>query len=128
MDSIKVKKSQLLEVLKKNKEAHREIFLEAVDGYRKQVTKLLEERLWMIKQGKKINLYFGLTEPVDQTKDYERAIGMLQMSLDEVVELSERDYQCYVLDDWSWKNQFLASNALYSSTAAATVATMQATA
>jgi hypothetical protein len=25
--------------------------------------------------------------------------------------LSERDFQCYVLDDWDWKQKFLAASA-----------------
>jgi hypothetical protein len=116
-----------LEILRKNKQEHKEIFLEALEGYRKQVVKLLEERLERVKNGKNFDLYFHLTQPVDQTKDYERAIGMLEMSLGDDVELSEMDYQQYVLDDWNWKTNFLTSNAFYSQKAAATVAATMTT-
>jgi hypothetical protein len=42
---------------------------------------------------------------------------MLEMALAEEVELSEEDYQQYVMDEWSWREVFLTSNASYSSTA-----------
>jgi hypothetical protein len=44
---------------------------------------------------------------------------MLEMALANEVELSEEDYQQYVMDDWSWKEELLTSNARYSSTASA---------
>ena len=122
MEKIVVKKAKLLEILKKNKEEHREIFVEALEGYKKKVIDLLESRLAAIKSGLKVNLYFQVTEPVDQTKDYERAIGMLEMSLEDEVELNEQDYKCYVMDDWTWKHQFLTSNPFYSGKAASTLA------
>jgi hypothetical protein len=39
------------------------------------------------------------------------------MSTDTVVELSEQEFRQYVMDDWSWKHNFLASNAMYSAAA-----------
>lgn len=122
MEKITVNKAELMEKLKKNREEHREIFLEALDGFRKKAIQMLEERLTLAKAGKYFDLYLHIVQPVDQTKDYDRAIKMLEMSIDASVELSERDFQQYVLDDWSWKDQFLTSNSLYSGKAAAMVA------
>lgn len=51
---------------------------------------------------------------MDQTKDYDMAIGMLRMSVDEYITLEEEDYKCYVLDQWRWKQQFSTSNRGYS--------------
>jgi hypothetical protein len=44
---------------------------------------------------------------------------MLEMALADEVELSEEDYRQYVMDDWSWREEFLTSDARYSSTASA---------
>ena len=114
MQSIKVSKATLLAVLVKNRAAHRAIFEEAMDGYRKEVIKQLDAQLNRAKAGKRVNLAFALYEPQDQTKDYDRAIGMLEMSLEDDILLAENDFKCYVLDDWSWKQKFLASNSTYS--------------
>ena len=119
MKDILVKKSTLIEKLKKNRAAHHKIFEEALVGYRKQAIKLLDQQLKRAKSGKKFHTYIVLTVPQDQTKDYDRAIGMLAMDLSDEVALSENDYRCYVLDEWNWKDQFLSTNSAYSRTASA---------
>ena len=88
-------------------------------GYKIQATKLLKEHLLRVQAGKNVRAHIVLTQAVNQTRSYDRIIGMLEMALAEEVELSEEDYQQYVMDDWSWKEEFLTSNARYSSTASA---------
>lgn len=122
MKAIRVSKAKLLATLQTNRLNHRKIFEEAIEGYKQAVISELERRLNDAKANKKVSLYFQLTQPVDQTKDYDRAIGMLTMSLDTEIELTEQDFACYVLDDWGWKRQFLTSNSFYSKTAADTIA------
>lgn len=117
MRDIRVSKSKLIETLKKNREAHRKIFLEACDGYRKKAIELLDAELKKAKAGKQFQIYFSLGQPVDQTKDYDRVIGMLTLDTEDFILLSEVDYRQYVLDDWNWKANFMASNAFYSKTA-----------
>lgn len=117
MNDIKVKKSELLDVLKKNRKQHRQIFLEATEGYRKAAIAELDSMLADAKDGRKIRRSLSLTEPQDQTRDYDRAIRMMEMSQDDIIELDESDFAQYVLDDWSWKRQFLFSNSAYSATA-----------
>lgn len=119
MNAIKVKKSELLDVLKKNREQHRKIFLEAQEGYKHAAIKELDSMLDDARAGKRIRRSMTLVEPQDQTSDYDRAIRMLEMSQDEVIELEEHDFMQYVLDDWGWKHQFLHSNSVYSATALA---------
>lgn len=125
MDAVRVSKKTLLETLKKNRAEHRKIFLEALEGYRKEAIKQLEQQLERAKKGKKFDIYISLEQPQDQTKDYDRAIGMLELSLDTEVTLAESDYRNYVLDEWGWKGQFLSSNRAYSATAAATLDFME---
>lgn len=113
MDSIKVKKSELLEKLKVNRDAHKDIFDRACEGYRKMAIDLLEQMLSEAKAGKVIRRKVELQEPINQTKDYNRAIAMLEMAQDDIIELSEHDFAQYVLDDWSWKDQFTTTNSRY---------------
>ena len=113
MNAIKVKKEKLLTILKENMERHKKIFLDALKGYRKIVIEILDKNIAKAKSGGKIITYVSLKEPVDQTQDYERVIGMLQMADDIIVELSEADYTRYVLDNWSWSEQFYTTNSGY---------------
>ena len=113
MENVKVNKGDIVVVLKKNRDEHRTIFLSAVEGYRKRAIEILEENIAIIKKGKLERLYVTLPVPEDHTKDYDRAIKMLEMSVDLEIELSEKDFKQYVLDDWSWQQDFLASNTAY---------------
>lgn len=120
MKAIRVSKAKLIETLTQNRSNHRKIFEEALEGYRRTVITELERRLEDAKANKKVSLYIQLTQPVDQTKDYDRVLGMLNLSLDTEIELSEQDFAAYVMDDWGWKKQFITSNAFYSKIASDT--------
>lgn len=113
MHTIKVNKSELLSKLRDNRKAHRAIFEEACEGYRKQVVAELTAMLDEAKSGKRIRRSVNLIEPIDQTKDYDRAIMMLEMSTDTIIEITQQEFAQYVMDDWSWKNQFTATNFTY---------------
>ena len=116
MNAINVKKSELLDVLRKNREQHRKIFLEAQESYRTAVIKELDFMLEEARSGRRIKRAVELTEPVDQTREYDRVIRMMEMSVDETIPLEEHEFRCYVLDEWGWKASFLASNRHYSKT------------
>ena len=60
-----------------------------------------------------IDSNLGLVYPQDHGKDYERAIKMMELSVFDEVRLSVEEYDCYVLNNWEWKQQFLATNAFY---------------
>ena len=119
MKNVKIEKEKLLVSLRTNRETHRAIFLEAQAGYREVVIERLDALLADAREGRRITSSFSIEEPMDQTRDYDRAIKMLEMSFDDVIELSEQDFRCYVMDDWSWKDDFLFSNSAYSVTASA---------
>jgi hypothetical protein len=78
MKSIMVKKDKLLDLLRNNRDGHRKIFLEALEGYREQAIRELECMLREAKRGKRIRRRVQLVEPMDQTKDYDRAIRMME--------------------------------------------------
>jgi hypothetical protein len=55
--------------------------------------------------------------PEDHSKDYDRAIRMVELSVYDNVELTEAQFESYVLNNWDWKQSFLASNAGYATSA-----------
>ena len=113
MQEVKVKKVELLKKLQENRKAHKETFDKACEGYRQEVIEKLDLALADAKKGKKINSYLRFEEPVNQTKDYDRAIMMVTMSVDDVLELTEHEFKQYVMDDWSWKDQFMTTDSVY---------------
>lgn len=118
MDKITVIKEELIPILEKNREAHRAIFEEAIAGFREKVIVRLDEMIEAAKANKHFDQYIGLARPDDHTKDYDRVIQMLKMDTSATVTLDQRDFVAFVQDDWGWREQWLASNSMYSATAA----------
>lgn len=110
---VTVKRDELLEKLKTNRDAHRAIFLKALEGYRTEAIKELDSMLSDARDGKRIRRAIMLIEPEDHTRDYNRVINMLTMCVSEVVFVTESEFAQYVEDDWNWKRQFIESTRGY---------------
>lgn len=113
MNAIRVKKDDLLAKLRANRENHKAVFDKAAEGYRAKVVSVLEERIADARQGKLPTLIFNLPMPMNQTAQYDRAIGMLEMTIEDTIELEEHDYQQYVMDEWGWSAATTATNSFY---------------
>lgn len=115
MDEITVRKDILLEVLRKNRKEHRDIFLEAQKNYRALVIERLDAKLKQAREGSPLHLkeLIAIVEPQDHTKEYNRAIGMLEMSTEPKVVLREHEYKQYVEDNWEWTRSWAVSNSGY---------------
>jgi len=117
MRPVRVDKKTVLKKLKENRKTHRDIFEEVVIGYRAEVIKQLEKHIKQMKSGKPKRTYISIPSPEDHTDDYDVAIEMLEMSLDDSIDMDTETFQAFYKDDWGWKQQFLASNSGYSQTA-----------
>ena len=113
MSNVTCKKAEILAALRKNRDAHRDIFLAAQNGYRKEVIAELEKSLKDAREGRNVQTTIELEAPEDHTKDYDRIIRMLEMSVKDEIEVSELQFQQYVLDDWTWKFHFASNSARY---------------
>lgn len=63
-----------------------------------------------------VDASLGLVYPEDHSQDYERAIRMMQASVFDQVRLTPQEFDAYVLNNWEWKKQFIASNTFYVNT------------
>lgn len=117
MKSVKIKNIDLLDVLKKNRETHVNEFNTATEEYRKDAIIELKSNLKQAQNGGEIVLYSALTQPQNYVASYDTAIKMLEMSADELIELTMSEFQQYVEDNWTWKGNFLASTSMYSAKA-----------
>jgi hypothetical protein len=113
MNAVKVKREDLLTKVRANREAHRELFLKAQEGYRKLVIEELNKMLADARAGLPIKRSVSLTEPSDHTKDYDRVVAMLEMSVDETITLEAHDFDQYVMDNWDWSRFALSTNTAY---------------
>lgn len=106
---MKINKEKLKAEVKANRDDHRELFEEALEGFREKAIANLEARIQEIRDGGQISLYLDLQQPEDHTDDYDRVLEMLEFEVEETVTLTEQEFAQYVQDNWGWKNAFAAT-------------------
>lgn len=138
MQSVKVSKAALLEKLHENRQKHGEQFEEAVIEFRraienrlqafafgpaKELARLTQERGTTIDRVLKdldeqlrseefsdLVVLRGMA-PKHNLKDYDRAIAMVEMSVDDEIELQQHEFRELVLDEWDWSDRLSTTRA-----------------
>jgi len=115
MKQVRVKKEELLSILRKNKAEHRDIFLKAQVKFREAAIEELDRMLKAAREGQPFVLerIARLIQPKDYTGEYDRAIKMLEMSVDTAVEVTAQEFQNFVQDVWNWSRDWALSNSKY---------------
>lgn len=113
MNTIKVRREELLDALRKNREAHREVFLRSLEGFKKKAIEILEEKLATARKGIRDSVFVNLQRPTDQTREYDRWIRAMEMETRDEIELTMQDFGTYIMDEWNWKAQFTATTSQY---------------
>lgn len=111
--SVTVDRERLLATLKENLKTHVVEYDEAVIAYREEASKALRRRANEIKGGDSLDPNIDLPRPQSYAADYERAISMVEWSVESEVVLDEHEFRCYVLDEWAWKSSFASNTRSY---------------
>lgn len=117
MNIVKVKRTELLSKIKANRKTHRDLFLKAQVGYRKDVIDELDKMLSDARSGKNMRTSINIPAPEDHSEDYDCIISMLEMSTEKIITISAGEFQMYVMDNWGWKMDVLRTNSFYASKA-----------
>jgi uncharacterized beta-barrel protein YwiB (DUF1934 family) len=116
MNAVKINRLELLTIVKENATKHLIAYDEAVEDYKKVVLKIATDNLALAQTGDIsafIKMKNNIQAPSNYATSYTRAIRMLELSVDEVIEVEEDVFNQLVLDEWTWKNNFVATGALY---------------
>lgn len=113
MKNVTVNTLWLLGVVKKNREAHRDEYEKAFEGYREECIRCLQENLDALKSGAIRRVVISEDAPDDHTKDYTRVLEMLNASVDDQVTLTAMEFSNFALDEWGWKEMWVTSNSKY---------------
>lgn len=113
MDSVKVKKGDLRARIQLNRDKHHTEYMEAFTGYKRACIQALETNLEAFRAGTRQRIVINEQPPEDHTKDYDRVLTMLDMSVDDEVTLDVSAFSQYVMDDWGWKQIWATSNSKY---------------
>jgi len=114
MENVKVKKGELLAKLKENLKAHVEEFKLAHAAWVEQTIAVHKLQIKSLKETSNTSpdAKFGPV-PTSQATSYERAIAMLEMSVEDEIVLDAHEFDQYVLDNWTWSHSFKSVSAAY---------------
>ena len=136
---IEVDRVKLIEALKANRERHVAQYHEAVEGYREAALEILNKAkasavARMERNFEKIRMDLEAFDPENgasdrikliqsetvempvprnYAKDYDAAIDIAEWDVNDKLKLSFAEFQCFVRDEWDWKNDFLTNSAMY---------------
>lgn len=113
-----VRTSDLLEKLQENREKHIAEYTKARKTWLRQAVKKLRKVADKAEKTKKLNNdsfapLHELPKPVSYAKSYDVMIARLEAEVEDTVELDERDFNAYWLDNWDWSGMFVGTTSLY---------------
>lgn len=140
---VQVNRKELIETLKKNRELHIQEYDVAKKGYREtlrqKIVSAFDDAISSIDKKRtallswadsltdveisKVNDNFTLLNginlemrvPRSYAKEYNTAIDIAVWDVRDTLELSYAEFQCFVRDEWDWKQEFQQISALYTS-------------
>lgn len=122
--SMSFPKKIVIETLTKNRDTHKIAYQDNVTNWLKSVLeKSCDLEKAIKKPAKEVNVkdvrvsmeeIHKLTPPTHFLPAYDRAIEMLNLSLDENIQMNADQYKEYMKDEWDWKKQWQYSNSKYS--------------
>lgn len=118
MNSVKMKRDELLAIVRENKIKHMSEYLESVSDYKKLVLKIANDNLNLAVTGDLAKIKGTMmvpSAPHSYENDYARAARMLELSVDDIIEIEDSVFNQLVLDEWHWKHSFTSSIAAYKS-------------
>jgi hypothetical protein len=116
MENVTVLKAVLIEKVSKNRATHIYEYAETINGYRIKVDEIMSA------EASKANLWHDVDfsaiyklaqKPESHEKEYDRALAMLEMSVDDQITLTQQEFEQLVMDEWQWKQAFTLSGSLY---------------
>jgi hypothetical protein len=113
MREVKVPKQKLQEKVKANRDQHRGQYEKAIKGWRREAMRICQTAIEECEKGSLVTRIITEAPPQDHTKDYDRVLAMLEMSVDTELTLDQQTFRQYALDDWQWKEEWVGSNSKY---------------
>lgn len=115
MNNVKVKQAELLTNLKINLKQHKIDVKEALEARHNEIEEYFIQAQETMSNNPsyqpKENINFPL--PQDNSAEYSRAIRMVEMSVETIIELTEDQFDKLVMDNWHWKQDLIRTSAIY---------------
>lgn len=114
MNEVKVEKQRLLGELEKNLDQHSRELEELKTERQKAVLNYFESEKQKVQSDSKYQPEIkSFPMPESHIKDYKKVIKMVEMSVENEIVLTDRQFSEYVMDDWNWKVGFNLTKSMY---------------
>jgi hypothetical protein len=113
IEKITVDRIKLLGIIKINLEKYEAIYTSSIDAYWKLAERKISKMLERVKQQRQINTYLDLNFPIDHREDYKLIINILEMLEDEKIQVTPQEFSKYVLNNWTWREDFIMQTTSY---------------
>ena len=122
MQEVNVKRTDLIAKIQENRDRHANTFKAAQDGYLETVRHAFDGWDKKLNHGpnapietaiKAVAQVSTFHAPTSHLEEYDRALAMLDMSVDETITLQVNEFQQLVMDEWGWKREFIRSTSAY---------------
>lgn len=114
MDKVRIEKQKLMNVLTDNFDKHLTDLKDIKHERRGEILDHCRDLIENIRKDKEYQPVFKQYPlPDDHSDEYRRAIKMVEFSVDENIELSERQFDELVMDNWNWKRGFELAKSAY---------------
>lgn len=113
--TVNVRRSALIEALRKGLELHRAQFIEADLDYKAAVLAHQEAARARTASGdfSDFRIRMNLHEPENKSQEYVDVIEMMEVSVDDVVQIDKDAFKAFYKNEWPWTAGFLAASAGY---------------
>lgn len=110
--TVQISKAKLIKQITQNKDKHVELYGKAVEAYKINALKQLADLKSEAEKGN-IKLSLNLVTPIDNSKHYDEILSMFEWEERESVELSQQEFNEYVLDKTESSRHAAFSNMTY---------------
>ena len=106
LNTVRVDKDYLLTVLKRNRDQHVNTYEQAMAAWHSKIIEILEDELRKVENDNTYMPNVYLPQPFSSKDSYDSAISLLEASLDTEFVLDRKEFNQYVMDNWSWTDNF----------------------
>lgn len=112
-----IEKQKLIDALKQHREQHKKDYEKAVRVYFRDLQKMVDafDKDIAARKFRDDQYTQHHQQPMDNTAEYDKHIGFLEMAAETELELTIEQYDCYINDEWDWISHTKILNATYSS-------------
>lgn len=96
--TVNIVRQYLIKKLKENKENHIDDYNEAVIAYRQEAAEQLKNLAKSLEDGN-LKIELKLVHPINRSEEYDKLIEMFEWETKDEIQLSQNEFNMYVLDE-----------------------------